>query len=174
MKYLFIVDYEDDAERKRIDYLLEKWQERARISKPRGLTFIIDTEDVSEFAEELLSKLSPDSSKKVKVFSLHERDLQANIQPNELVLEYHSKESAEVVKKLLEYIFSKNNIRYYSSDIRSAKYFTLTRKGRVDIELTLKPEGRETKIKLVLSGYGDAVDYIGKKLGEEIESLMGV
>ncbi|WP_255346946.1 hypothetical protein [Thermococcus sp. PK] len=44
----------------------------------------------------------------------------------------------------------------------------------MDIELTLKPKGSETKIKLVLSGYGDAVDYIGKKLGEEIESLVGV
>ncbi|MBC7094466.1 hypothetical protein [Thermococcus sp.] len=174
MKYLFIVDYQDDAERKRIDYLLEKWQERAAISKPRGLTFIIDTEDISEFAEELLSKLNPDSSKKVEVFLLHEKDLQAKVQPKRVVLEYHSKESAEVVKKLLEYVFSKNNIRYYSSDIRSTKYFILTRKGRVDIEVTLEPKGNEIQIKLVLSGYGEAVEYIAGKLKEEVESFLGV
>ena len=174
MKYLFIVDYEDDAERKRIDYLLEKWRERARISKPKGLTFIIETEEIDKFAEELFSKLNPESSRKVEVFALHEKDLQSKIQPNKLILEYQSEEPPETVEKFLKYVFSKNNIRYYSSDIKSTKYFTLTRKGRVDIEVIIEPKKNKIQVKLLFSGYGEALEYVVKKLKEELEPLLGV
>jgi len=174
MKYLFVIDYADDAERKRIDYLLEKWKERARISKLKGLTFVIETEEVNRFAEELFSKLNPESFKKVETFVLWEKDLQSNIQPNKLVLEYQSKEPLDTVKKFLKYVFSKNNIRYYSSDVNSAKYFTLTRKGRVDIEVVIKPTNKRTEVKLLFSGYGEAVEYVAEKLKEELELLLGV
>jgi len=174
MKYLFIVDYEDDAERKRIDYLLEKWRERARVSKPKGLTFVIETEEIDKFAEELFSKLNPESSGKVEVFALHEKDLQSKIQPNKLVIEYQSEESPGTVKKFLEYVFSKNNIRYYSSDIKSTKYFTLTRKGRVDIEVIIESRKNGTRVKLLFSGYGEAVEYVSEKLKEDLGPLLGV
>ncbi|WP_175059081.1 hypothetical protein [Thermococcus sp. 2319x1] len=173
MKYLFIVSYEDDAERKRIDYLLEKWQERARISKPKGLTFIIETNEISEFAEELLSKLNPSSSKRVESFVLHEKDLRSQIRSTTTVIEYQSNESPEIVKKLLDYVFSKNNIRYHSSDLKSTKYFVLTRKGRVDIAVTMESKNGKTWIKLSLSGYGEAVEHIAKKLKEDLDHLLG-
>ncbi|ALM75530.1 hypothetical protein [Thermococcus barophilus] len=172
MKYLFIVNYEDDAERKRIDYLLEKWQERARISKPRGLTFIIETDEISKFAEELFSKLNPSSSKKVESFVLHEKDLSSQIRSATTVLEYQSNDPPEIVKKLLGYVFSKNNVRYYSSDLKSTKYFVLTRKGRVDIEVTIDSRNDKTWVKLFLSGYGEAVEHMAKKLKEDLDSLL--
>lgn len=173
MKYLFIVNYDDDAERKRIEYILEKWQERARISKPKGTAFIIETEEIAEFTEELFSKLNPDPSKKVESFMLQEKDLRAQIRINKRILEYQSDEPLEVIKKLLEYILSKNNARYYSSDLKSTKYFILTRKGRVDIETSLKKERGGTRIKLLISGYGDIVEYMARKLKEDLDSLLG-
>lgn len=172
MKYLFIVNYEDDAERKRIDYLLEKWQEHARISKPKGLTFIIETDEISKFAEELFSKLNPSSSKKVESFVLHGKDLSSQIRSATTVLEYQSNDPLEIVKKLLNYVFSKNNIRYYSSDLNSTKYFVLTRKGRVDIEVTIDSRNDKTQVKLLLSGYGEAVEHMAKKLKEDLDSLL--
>ncbi|AAL80777.1 hypothetical protein PFDSM3638_03260 [Pyrococcus furiosus DSM 3638] len=172
MKYLFIVDYSDDAERKRIDYLLEKWQDQAIISKPRGLIFIIETRDINKFAEELFSKLSPQSSKKVRAFVIQEENLQSKIPPKEKVLEYYSKESENVVKRLLRYIFSKNNLYYYSSDNYSEEYFTLTRKGRVSIEVSVKPISGGTKVKLRLSGYGEAVEYVAEKIDNDIRLLL--
>ena len=40
--FLLILDYETDAERKRIDYAIERWQNKLKISKPKGTIIVID------------------------------------------------------------------------------------------------------------------------------------
>ncbi len=170
-KYLFIVNYEDDAERKRIEYLLEKWQTSAKVSKLKGMSFIIETDEISKFVKELFSKLDPKSS--VKSFKIIEKDFSSEIKLNRIILEYLTKESTEVVKKLLEYIFSKNNIRYYSSDGDSSKYFVLTRKGRIDVEVSITHKNSKTLVKLIILGYGDTPEYMAEKLKKDLSILEG-
>ena len=46
MRYLIVVDYEKDTERKRIDYLIEKWSQRVDIEKIRKMAILIETEDI--------------------------------------------------------------------------------------------------------------------------------
>ncbi|WP_144368018.1 hypothetical protein [Palaeococcus pacificus] len=173
MPHLFIISYGNDAERKRIEYLLEKWSERAEISKLRGITFIIDTENVSEFAEELLSKLDPPSSDKVEVYHVKKEDLKSKVAPNKVELEYITNENPQIVRKLLRYILSKCNAYYVSSDDLSMTYGAYTKKGRVEIRIEIDEKStNETQIVISLVGYGEVVEYMAKKLREELSLLL--
>jgi len=66
--YMLVLDYESDAERKRIDYAIERWQNKLKISKPKGTIIIIDgrQDKIDEFVEDLCSRLEG-SEKKVRI-----------------------------------------------------------------------------------------------------------
>ena len=40
--FLLILDYVSDAERKRIDYAIERWQRKLKIKKPKGTMIVLD------------------------------------------------------------------------------------------------------------------------------------
>ena len=60
--YLIIAKYTDDAERKRIEYILEKWKDKLNVTKPDGIVAITSGSDsgIYSLAEELYAKTSKD------------------------------------------------------------------------------------------------------------------
>jgi hypothetical protein len=57
MMYLVIIDYGDDVERKRVDYVIEKWKDRG-FEKAKGIVVRTDENDIGGFIDELYSKIS--------------------------------------------------------------------------------------------------------------------
>ena len=53
--FLLILDYESDAERKRIDYAIERWQSKLKISKPKGTIIVLDGKQ--EIIDDICSSL---------------------------------------------------------------------------------------------------------------------
>ncbi|WP_148882255.1 hypothetical protein [Thermococcus aciditolerans] len=172
MPHLFIVGYENDAERKRVEYLLDKWSNRARISKVRGISFIIDASDVEGFAEELLSKLDPPTEGKVRVYRVEPEDIGSKIAPNRRELEYLAGEEPIVVQKLLKYVLSKFGAYYVSSEGNISRYRAYTKKGRMEIEASVEETGEGTRVVIGIEGYGTAVDDLARKLEKELSLLL--
>ncbi|WP_461864504.1 hypothetical protein [Thermococcus sp.] len=170
MKYIVFVSYETDAERKRVDYLLDKWSGRAKIKKPKGTVFMIETEEPNEFLEELLSKLSGNAPEKVEIYRVEEavRNIEANVK----ILQYSIPEGARVVGKFVEYLLSKLNATYSYSDALAKVYDVYTRKGRAVIKTIIR--GSETSTVIFrIEGYGDAVDFLAERIDEEMKLFAG-
>ncbi len=170
MEYVVFVSYESDAERKRVDYLLDKWSGRAKIKKPRGMVFIIDTEEANEFLEELLSKLSGNAPEKVEIYKIEEavKKVKANVQ----MLQYAIPEDTRVIGKFVEYLLSKLNATYSYSDGSAKVYEVYTRKGRAVIKTIIQGDGTSSVV-FRIEGYGDAVDFLAERIDEEMKLFAG-
>ena len=170
MEYVIFVSYETDAERKRIDYLLDKWSGRAKIRKPKGMVFLIETEGANEFLAELLSKLSGNAAEKVEVYKIEEvvKKVEASVR----TLQYSIPEGVRVVGKFVEYLLSKLNASYVHSDALARVYEVYTRKGRALIKTIIRG-GETSTVIFKIEGYGDAVDFLAERIDEEMKLFAG-
>jgi len=170
MGYIIFVSYESDAERKRIDYLVDKWSSRAKIKKPRGFVFLIDTEKVQEFLEELFSKLEGNAEEKVEIYKVEE--VIKKVKAKRKSLEYTINEERKVVERFMEYLLSKLNASYAYSDALAKVYEVYTRKGRGIVRVILRGN-HKTDVALEIEGYGDVVDYLVEKIDDELKFFTG-
>ncbi len=169
MEYLLIVDYGSDAERKRIDYTIERWGDRAEISKPKGTAIVFKGAGIDEFLEDLYSRLEGDR-KKIGVYRMEE--YRPEVEEKTRRLRYESKEEIEVLEKFLSYLMSKINAGYHYTSGNMKKYSVTTKKGQASVEITLK--GNETTdVLITVLGYGEVVEFLAGKINEEMEVFLG-
>ena len=72
MSSLIVIDYDKDAERKRIDYLIERWSNRGNIEKIRKMAIIADIEDMDEFVKDIMSRLEGNPEENVRIYKIEE------------------------------------------------------------------------------------------------------
>ncbi|RLI82000.1 hypothetical protein DRP04_04930 [Archaeoglobales archaeon] len=176
MEYLLILNYESDAERKRIDYTIERWRNRVSIRKPKGAVVVLkgSESEFSDFIEDLFSRLElePNESPegKVEVYLLEK--YKPVVEKKVRRLSYESTESLEIVRKFLDYLMAKLNASYeYSSGI-SKVYTAYTKKGQARIDVRIE-KGEVTKITILIEGYGEVVDFLAGKVDYEIKTFLG-
>ena len=170
MGYIIFVGYDNDAERKRIDYLIDKWAGRLGIKKPRGYVLHIEADDPGEFLEELLSRLEGSVNEKVKVYRAEEVEDLAKAKRR--TLQYRINEEKRFVERFIEYLLSKLNASYAYSDALARVYTVHTRKGRATVKVLLKGNGH-TNVVFDIEGYGDVVDFLAERIDEELRLFAG-
>ncbi|WP_297501598.1 hypothetical protein [Thermococcus sp.] len=170
MGYILFVGYDSDAERKRIDYLLDRWAERAVIKKPRGTVFYIETENPEEFFEELFSKLEGDVEDKVEVYEA--KPLKEKVRARKRTLEYTLPEEKRVVERFIDYLMSKLNAGFVGKDALAKTYSVYTRKGRAIIKVLTKGNG-SSHVVFEIEGFGEAVDFLADRIDEELKLFAG-
>jgi len=164
--HLVAVEFKDEAERKRVEYVIEKWKGAARISRLKGISIIVEG-DPKGFLEELFSKLSPEST--VKFYRIEELDLKPERKKKEFTV--RTTEKPEIAFRLLDYVMQKNNAISMYLDNRLRRYFILTRKGRVEVDVSIE-ENSEIAMKFRLEGFGD-VEAIADRLRRDLRILEG-
>lgn len=169
MEYLLIVDYESDAERKRIDYAMERWGDRAEISKPKGTAMVFKGANIDEFLEDLYSRLEGDR-RKVGVYRMEE--YHPEVEEKMRRLRYESRVEIEALEKFLSYLMSKVNAGYGYRTGNTKKYIVTTKKGQASIEITLKDNGH-TNVLITIQGYGEIVELLAEKIDGEMEVFLG-
>jgi Fe2+ transport system protein B len=170
--YLLILDYESDAERKRIDYAIERWQHKLKISKPKGTIIVIDGKQdrIDEFVEDLCSRLEK-SEEKVKIHNIssYSPDIEKNIKK----ITYQTKEQREFLEKFIDYLMAKLSASYeYSSKIGKI-YKVYTKKGQAKVEIILQNKETGTDVHIAIDGYGEVVDFISVKIDNEMSMFLG-
>jgi len=168
MKYFVVVSYDDDAERKRVDYLLSKWAEKAAVEKPRGMAFLIETEKGKEFFEELFSRIEGNPSEKVRVYRVTEE--WPELRERRETREYLLAEEEGFVRRFLAYLCSKLGGTFRPGEGTCEAY---TRKGRGVIRFSLAKAPGGTVVRVTVSGYGEVVDYLLSRVEEELKPLAG-
>ena len=170
MGYIVFVAYDNDAERKRVDYLLEKWSSRADIRKPRGLVFYIEADDVEGFLEELFSRLEGNVRDKVEVYRAER--LSETVEARRRSLEYLIDEERKVVERFMGYLLSKLNASLLRSEGGTKVYNVYTRKGRGTLRVTIEGD-RRTRVSVDVEGYGDVVDFLAERIDDELKLFAG-
>lgn len=174
MECLLILSYESDAERKRIDYAIERWRDRINIRKPRGAVIILkgSENEFNEFVEDLFSRLefgdkSPESKVEVYLLEKHRPEVEKKVRR----LSYESTENSEAIRRFLNYLLAKLNASYEYSSGTSKVYTAYTKKGQARIDVRIE-EREVTRIAILIEGYGEAVEFLASKLDYEIKTFL--
>jgi len=162
---LVIVNYDKDIERKRVDYLIEKWSKRGKIEKIKKTALIVDIDDIDEFIREISSKLEDNVEEKLKLYKIEE--VRKKIPKEKRILKYKINDR-EFLEKFIDYLMAKMGGSYVSSIGNTAKYEVYTKKGKGTIKITLDSSYAIFEIE----GYGEVVDYLSEKIDEEMSFIV--
>lgn len=102
---LIIINYDKDTERKRIDYLIERWSDRGDIEKIKKMVIIADVENINEFVKDIMSRLEGDVDNKIKVYEIEE--VKKTILPKKVILCYEITDKKKAVDGFLKYLLIK-------------------------------------------------------------------
>lgn len=166
MKYLIVIDYDRDTERKRIDYLIEKWSQRANIEKIKKIGLLVDIDNVDEFISDIISRLETNPEEKVKIYEV--REVKKYVPLKKISLSYKITNKEEV-ESFLNYLMAKLGASYQCSIGNVKRYDVYTKKGRCSISVGLH---RDLLI-FDIEGYGEGVDLIKNKIDNDMRLFIG-
>ncbi|MBW9222746.1 hypothetical protein KKP97_06855 [Methanothermococcus sp. SCGC AD-155-C09] len=180
MKNLVVIDYDKDTERKRIDYLIEKWSDRGRVEKIRKMAILIDVDNIDEFVNNIMSRLEGNPEEKVKVYEI--KEIENPTSSKKIILTYNIQNKKEGVITFLNYLMAKLGASYEYSLNNMKKYEVYTKKGKCSISIRLYEDQcsntleRENKNKLIINfeiqGYGESVDLIKNKIDYDMRLFI--
>lgn len=151
-RHLCIVDYEEDAERKRAEYLFNNW-ENGRISRPSGLVRIAEGVDHEELYEKLVAKVPAE-----QIEMYHLRSTDTEIEPETITVEKEVSASVDAVETFVQYIMSKKKAVLQSA--AHNEYEVYTKKGRGEVSYELTDEGRYVSVRIRVTGYSPAPSFL--------------
>ena len=170
--FLLILDYDSDAERKRIDYAIERWQHKLNITKPKGTVIVLDGKQnfIDEFVEDVCARLEQ-SEKKVTIHKLnsYSPEIEKNVKKNV----YHTNEQPEFLEKFISYLMAKLSASYEYSNQLGKVYKLYSKKGQANLAITLQEGEKGTDITIAIDGYGDVVNFISQKIDGEMNTFLG-
>lgn len=168
MDYLIIVDYQSDAERKRIDYAIERWKDRGVLHKPKGTILHYSGEQIDEFLDDIYSRLGM-GKEAVHVFA---GDLYSPAVTEQTKhLEYSTKMETVILGKFLNYIMNKLGASFEGNQGNIRCYTAYTKKGQVGIDISMR-EKEKTELLITLRGYGDVVSFIAERIDKELKVFL--
>jgi len=170
MSNLIVVDYDKDAERKRIDYLIERGSNRGNIEKIRKMAIIADIEDMDEFVKDIMSRLEGNPEEKVRIYKIEE--VKKTISSKKTTLNYEISDKKEAVEGFLKYLMIKIGASYECSVNDTKKYEVYTKKGSCSISIKLKEKGNKLIITFEIEGYGESVDLIKNKIDNDMKLFI--
>ena len=160
-----MLDYTDEAERKRVEYLLNNREDTA-VSPLRGFVRLVETDDLNGLYEDLSAKVDD-----VDNLSVHQvEDVDAT--PSETRLDFSV--TTDVDEERIEWLFeSLMNKRDASPTETDRMYVMSTRKGtaRCWYTVTDNPDGTVT-VTVNAAGYGEAPGTAHKFLQDEMEGFL--
>lgn len=164
--YLFVVSYADDAERKRVEYLFNNWDE-GDVERPDGIVRVASDIDHDDIYERVVNKVP---SEQVDSFEL--RPVEADVDRERRTVKQSVSAPADAVKSFVDYIFSKKKA-VLQSGARN-EYEVYTKKGRADVTYELTRDDGTVIIKVTVSGYppapGFLADFFKTELSDYAES----
>ena len=165
MKYLIVIDYERDRERKRIDYLIEKWSQRADIEKIRKMAILIETEDIDELVRGIISRLEGDPEEKLRIYEV--KEVRRSMPLKRITLKYRIL-NKDGIECFLNYLMAKLGASYECSIGDVKRYRLYTKRGRCSISVGLYRD----LITFEIEGYGEGVDIIKNKIDSDMKLFI--
>jgi hypothetical protein len=159
-RYLYVVDYREDAERKRAEYLFNNWEE-GTIDRPSGLVRIAEGVDQEALYEGLVAKVPPDQ---VEMLALE--SVETDLDPERVDVDERIAASADAVETFLEYVLSKRKAVVQSATHN--EYEIYTKKGRAQVSYTVAERAEGVGVHVTIEGYAPAPRFLGEFFQTEL------
>lgn len=159
-RYLFTVEYDEEAERKRVEYLFNNW-DSGRITTPNGLVRMANGVDREELHEQLLTKVPEDQ---VSVYKLESTSM--DIETDTEVVEQEITASKDAVDGFLDYVFSKKKAVLQSGSRN--EYEVYTKKGRAEVSYDLQVTDDAVTARVRITGYQPAPSFLAEFFKTEL------
>lgn len=156
--YLFVVQYGDDAERKRAEYLFNSVEGTAE--KPEGLVRVVRDVDHEELYTKLVSKVPEEQ---VSAYCLEPAE--AEVEPETETISETVEASPDAVETFVEYMFSKKKAVLQSATRN--EYEVYTKKGRAEVSYRLS-DGPPTTAEIRIEGLSDATEFLAGFFRDEL------
>lgn len=171
MVYLIIAKYLDEAERKRIEYAMERWAQVMKLGRPDGVPIIVedDGEKIKELLDDLYARTSKD---KVKIYNLSKASF--DVEKTEKQIKAELEGGVETVEKFIGFILAKQKALFRHEIPFGKLYEVYTKKGRAEISTSLKGEDDRVVVDIRIKGFGDAPDLIYDKINSELKYFKEV
>jgi len=166
--YLLVVRYSSEAERKRLEYLLNKWESFLKIEKPTGAVLFIDAraEDILKFMEELYSKIPRE---KVSAYRLKEPEF--HLEPLMLEGTVRTCMSVEEAWGAVNLVLARLKGALLSETRGERVYSVSSKKGVCNVRISVTPSNNGSILRFTVEGYGEAVIHIYNKLVHELSYI---
>ena len=170
MEYLLVVDYQSDAERKRIDATIDRWKSKKEVRKEKGVVIRVSDDNIEDFLHDLYSRLDR-GTESVRMYTAEE--CAPEVDEISKSLQDETEMESESVRQFLRYILNKLNAS--SEGVRDGveSYTAYTRKGQAAIGLLWSDHLRKTKLTIIVSGFGDVVSFVAGRIDEELNVFLG-
>jgi len=162
--YLFVVSYEDDAERKRVEYLFNNWDD-GEVRKPSGLVRIGTEVDHDALYEGLVSKIPAD-----QVDSFRLESVDPDVSKERHTVDQSVNADRDAVESFVEYMLSKKKAVLQSA--ARNEYEVYTKKGRATVSYRLTADG-ETTVEISIEGYPPAPAFLAEFFETELADYAG-
>ena len=160
-RFLFAVDYDEEAERKRVEYLFNNWDD-GELTSPDGLIQIAEDVDHEELYQELLTKVPEEQ------VSVHElTPTKTEVEPETRVVEKEIDASRDAVTTFLDYILSKKKAVVQSASRN--EYELYSKKGRAELTYQLSETDRGISVRVRISGYPSAPSFLAEFFETELD-----
>ncbi len=165
---MLVVRYSSEAERKRLEYLLDKWRDRVRVEKPSGAILFIDTspDNMISLVEELYSKIPRE---KVSIYQLREPEFQ--LEPLSLEGVVRTRMSPEEAWGALNLVLARLRGILVSETRGERTYTVSTKKGVARVRVSIMPGPGGSILRFVAEGYGEAVVHVYNRLVQELSYI---
>lgn len=160
-----------DADRKRLEYLLEKYGRKGGVRRICGGVVLADLgrEDMEKFAEELYSRFGSD---KVDIWFLAKPDFE--LRPSEYERVFRVRGPCSGAWVLVDFVMAKLRGVLVSESMSGASkvYRARTKLGGVEARFEVLGEsGGYCRLLVRVSGYGPAAGHFFKRLVRELSPL---
>lgn len=169
--YLITAKYASDPERKRIEYILDKWRSKVNITRPEGITVIVDADEIGDLILELYSR----TEKKDNIAFYNMERAEMDVERGERKIRLKLREKKETVEKLLSFIMARQRaiLKMELAEPSEKRYEVYSKKGRAEISIGLHESETGVDLSVRISGYGEAVNLLYRKLSDELKLLEG-
>lgn len=161
-RYLYTIQYEEEAERKRVEYLLNNWEE-GEINTPNGLSRIVEGVDNEELYQQLVTKIPED-----QVGVYHLQPTQLEVDPETIIVEQEIAASLDAVETFIEYVLSKKKA-VLQSGARN-EYEMYTKKGRAEVTYNIQTGGsNNVDVTIKVTGIPPAPGFLSDFFRTELQ-----
>jgi len=156
--YLVECHFKDDAERRRIEYIVKKYKDD--VKRSAGMVLIVENEGILDrFLVELKSKLIDEN---VKIYKIEGVEVKTPPQSRSIEMEFPQKPHS--VNAFIDYFVIKRQGELKQQLPGYHRWYQiLTRKGKVDLEVEVTARDRTT-LKARVEGFEPAVSLIANEL----------
>jgi hypothetical protein len=161
--HLVVVDYHEDTERKRAEYLLDNWDE-GRVESVRGLTRIVHDADIDDVYDALVAKVPED---RITTYEL--TPVNREVSTSDAVLDFGLDTDPQRIEWAMESLLNK---RKAVDEPDENTYAVYSKKGRATVRYEITPRDGGGDLRIEIEGYGEAAEFLRDYFEEELAYML--